>query len=89
MARMGTKNKRGSANRKKFAAGAREQSQCRFCRESVGYVDYKDIDTLQKLLTNRGKIFSRKRSGNCAKCQRKVQRAIKRARFMALLPFAT
>ena len=90
MAQMSTKNKRGSDNRrKKFGAGVREQSQCRFCREKVKYVDYKDIDTLQKLLTNRGKIFSRKRSGNCAKCQRKVQRAIKRARFMALLPFAT
>ena len=90
MAQMSPKNKRGSGNRrKKFGAGVREQSQCRFCREKVKYVDYKDIDTLQKLLTNRGKIFSRKRSGNCAKCQRKVQRAIKRARFMALLPFAT
>ncbi|MBW8034788.1 MAG: 30S ribosomal protein S18 [Planctomycetes bacterium] len=55
----------------------------------ASYVDYKDTDTLQKLLTNRGKIFSRKRSGNCAKCQRKVQRAIKRARFMALLPYST
>jgi len=53
------------------------------------FIDYKDIDTLGKLLTNRGKIFSRKRSGNCAKCQRKVKRAIKRARYMALLPFAT
>jgi small subunit ribosomal protein S18 len=53
----------------------------------VKYVDYKDIETLQKLLTHRGKIYSRKRSGNCAGCQRKVKRAIKRARYMALLPF--
>ena len=52
-------------------------------------MDYKDIETLQKLLTNRGKIYSRKRSGNCASCQRKATRAIKRARFMALLPYAT
>jgi len=35
----------------------REQTQCRFCREKKAYIDYKDIDTLQKLLTNRGKIF--------------------------------
>jgi len=75
--------------RRKFAAGMREQSQCRFCRGLVKYIDYKDIETLQKLLTNRGKIFSRKRSGNCAGCQRKVQTAIKRARFMALLPFTS
>jgi small subunit ribosomal protein S18 len=94
MARMGTRNssktsRGGGKKRRKFGAGVREQTQCRFCRESISYVDYKDIDTLQKLLTNRGKIFSRKRSGNCAKCQRKVQRAIKRARFMALLPYST
>ncbi|MBN2511430.1 MAG: 30S ribosomal protein S18 [Sedimentisphaerales bacterium] len=65
----------------------REQTQCRFCREKKKFIDYKDIDTLCKLLTNRGKIFSRKRSGNCAGCQRKVNQAIKRARFMGLLPF--
>jgi small subunit ribosomal protein S18 len=70
-------------------AGARDQTQCRFCRGSVKYIDYKDIDTLQKLLTNRGKIYSRKRSGNCAGCQRKAKAAIKRARFMALLPYTT
>jgi small subunit ribosomal protein S18 len=69
--------------------GVREQTQCRFCRRGDKYVDYKDIETLQKLLTNRGKIYSRKRSGNCAGCQRKVKKAIKRARFMALLPFTT
>ena len=67
----------------------REQMECRFCRDETKYIDYKDIDRLSKLLTQRGKIFSRKRSGNCAGCQRKAQRAIKRARFMALLPFAT
>ena len=64
-----------------------QQTQCRFCRRGEEYVDYKDIETLQKLLTHRGKIYSRKRSGNCAGCQRKVKNAIKRARFMALLPF--
>ncbi|OHB60567.1 MAG: 30S ribosomal protein S18 [Planctomycetes bacterium RBG_13_46_10] len=53
----------------------------------MSYIDYKDVDTLAKLLTNRGKIYSRKRSGNCAGCQRKAQKAIKRARYMALLPF--
>jgi small subunit ribosomal protein S18 len=66
-----------------------EQTQCRFCRRGDKYVDYKDVETLQRLLTNRGKIYSRKRSGNCAGCQRKVKRAIKRARYMALLPFTT
>lgn len=83
MAKEAFKNKR----KKKFTTTLREQTQCRFCREGRSYIDYKDIDSLQKLLTNRGKIFSRKRSGNCATCQRKVKLAIKRARFMALLPF--
>ena len=75
--------------RKKTNLTIREQTQCRFCREGTSYVDYKDIEVLQKLLTNRGKIFSRKRSGNCAGCQRKVKLAIKRARFMALLPYTS
>lgn len=77
-----------SKRRSKPTSVVREQTQCRFCREKVKYVDFKDMDVLQKLLTNRGKIFSRKRSGNCAKCQRKVKLAIKRARYMALLPFS-
>jgi len=81
--------RRTPARREARPAGIREQTQCRFCRRGEKYVDYKDIETLEKLLTNRGKIYSRKRSGNCAACQRKVKRAIKRARFMALLPFTT
>ena len=76
-----------NTKRRKITATIREQTQCRFCREGKSYIDYKDIETLQKLLTNRGKIFSRRRSGNCAGCQRKVKTAIKRARFMALLPY--
>lgn len=67
--------------------GVPNQTQCRFCRRGIKYVDYKDVDTLGKLLTHRGKIYSRKRSGNCASCQRKVKKAIKRARFMALLAY--
>lgn len=73
--------------KRRKTATYREQSQCRFCKSKTKYVDYMDLDTLAKLLTNRGKIFSRKRSGNCAKCQRMVQNAIKRARFMGLLPY--
>lgn len=76
-----------TSKRKRTLTTIREQTQCRFCREGKEYIDYKDLDTLSKLLTNRGKIFSRKRSGNCAGCQRKVKTAIKRARFMSLLPY--
>ncbi|MBN1391415.1 MAG: 30S ribosomal protein S18 [Sedimentisphaerales bacterium] len=79
--------KREDGEAKSRHAGVREQTQCRFCRRGTKYVDYKDIDTLERLLTHRGKIYSRKRSGNCAGCQRKVKAAIKRARYMALLPY--
>ena len=75
--------------RKKRRENVTQQNQCRFCRSKTRYIDYKDIEVLGKLLTHRGKIFSRKRSGNCATCQRKVKLAIKRARFMGLLPFTS
>lgn len=65
----------------------REAAKCRFCREKTAEIDYKDIDALQKLVTQQGKLFSRKRSGNCARHQRSARIAIKRARFMALMPF--
>jgi len=50
-------------------------------------IDYKNYAVLQKMCTSQGKIFSRKRSGNIAKNQRAVKRAIKHARYMALLPY--
>lgn len=61
--------------------------RCRFCRENRK-VDYKDIHQLTKLLSGEGKIYSRKRSGNCAFHQRQVEHSVKRARFLALLPYA-
>lgn len=64
-----------------------ERSRCRFTRDKVKRIDYKDIDTLQKLMTARGRIISRKRTGIGARYQRMVKTAIKRARYMALLPY--
>jgi small subunit ribosomal protein S18 len=85
-----SKRKKTDATKKrKRRENVKEQNQCRFCRLKIRYVDYKDLEVLGKLLTHRGKIFSRKRSGNCASCQRKVRLAIKRARFMGLLPFTS
>lgn len=60
---------------------------CRFCVDNLEDVDYKDVKTLQKYINSYGKIDSRKRSGLCAKHQRKMAIAIKRARMMAILPF--
>lgn len=74
-------------NDKKRYRKYNEKSRCRFCREGINDIDYKDVQTLQKLCTAQGKLFSRKRSGNCAKHQRKAKRAIKRARYMGLMPY--
>jgi len=66
---------------------AGQSNKCRFCRAQVKNVDYKDIGTLKKLVTPQGKMFSRKRSGNCAFHQRALKHAVKRARFLSLLPY--
>ncbi|RME74757.1 MAG: 30S ribosomal protein S18 [Planctomycetota bacterium] len=63
------------------------ETRCRFCRDGVTEIDYKDVHGLQKLVTNQGKLFSRKRSGNCARHQRQLARAVKRARFLALMSY--
>lgn len=75
--------------KKKVRKAYRAGSKCRFCRDGIAEVDYKDVDTLSKLTSAQGKLFSRKRSGNCAKHQRQTQRALKRARIMALVPFVS
>ena len=62
---------------------------CAFCVEKVEYIDYKDVAKLKKYVTERGKILPRRISGNCAKHQRALTVAIKRARVMALLPYTT
>ena len=68
-------------------ANFRDRSKCRFCRSGVRAIDYKDVQTLTRLITPQGKLFSRKRSGNCAMHQRAAKVAVKRARFIGLLPF--
>jgi len=60
---------------------------CKFCIERLMDVDYKDLPKLQRCVTEKGKIISRRISGNCAKHQRDVSDAIKRAREIALLPY--
>lgn len=60
---------------------------CLFCRDKVVYIDYKDPAKLRPYITDRGKISPRRKSGTCAKHQRALATAIKRARHLALLPF--
>ena len=80
---------KGKTPNRKRKARFREQAKCRFCRDKVEEVDYKDIPVLSKLATQHGKLFSRKRSGNCANHQRQVMRAVKRARFLALMSYVS
>lgn len=65
-----------------------KRKPCQFCIDKVEYIDYKDVPRLRRFLSERGKIMPRRMSGNCAKHQREVTIAIKRARHIALVPFA-
>lgn len=65
----------------------RRRKVCKFCENKVAYVDYKDMRRLKNFMTERGKIIPRRISGNCAKHQRQLTVAIKRARSIAMLPF--
>ena len=67
----------------------RRKRVCKFCVEKIEYIDFKDVKMLQQFIPERGKILPRRISGTCALHQRKLQAAIKRARIMALIPFAT
>ncbi|MBO8125604.1 MAG: 30S ribosomal protein S18 [Firmicutes bacterium] len=60
---------------------------CSFCHDKIEQVDYKDTGRLRRYLTERGKILPRRISGNCARHQRQLTTAIKRARQVALLPY--
>lgn len=60
---------------------------CRFCVDKVKHIDYKDIKRLEAFITERGKIVSSRISGNCAKHQRRIAEAIKKARFISLVPY--
>ncbi|WP_026895387.1 30S ribosomal protein S18 [Clostridiisalibacter paucivorans] len=65
----------------------RRKKVCNFCVDKVNHIDYKDINKLKKYVTERGKILPRRITGNCAKHQRQLTRAVKRARNIALLPY--
>lgn len=81
------RTQRPPRKKRKVVSRYGRESKCRFCREKITHINYKDIEILLKLTTGQGKMFSRKRSGNCAKHQKMANIAIKRSRTMALLPF--
>lgn len=65
----------------------RRRKVCHFCTNKIDEIDYKDTKTLQRYVSERGKILPRRVTGACAKHQRKVTTAVKRARAVALLPY--
>lgn len=85
--RGGDRDREGGGDVRKVYTKFRKENRCRFCRDGIAQIDYKDLNALMKLTSTQGKIFSRRRSGNCAWHQRSSRRAIKYARYMALVPY--
>ncbi len=73
--------------RKRSASIITKKRYCRFCHDKVKFIDYKDTKRLETFITERGKILSSRVSGNCAKHQRRIAEAIKKARFISLVPY--
>ena len=69
--------------------GFRRPKVCRFCKDKIDYIDYKDVRVMMMSIPERGKIEPRRLSGTCAKHQRKLTTAVKRARQLALIPYVT
>lgn len=67
--------------------GRRRRRVCSFCAEKQDIIDYKELNKLTKYTSERGKILPRRVTGNCAKHQRTLTTAIKRARYIGLLPY--
>lgn len=82
--------KRGPKKEKEEKAWQKRQKRkvCIYCKDKIDYVDYKDVMTLRKFVSDRGKIRARRVTGNCVRHQLDVANAVKNAREMALLPFS-
>jgi small subunit ribosomal protein S18 len=83
----GDRDERGGEEGGRGGRGFGRRKVCRFCADKNQKVDYKDQGQLKYFLTERGKIIPRRISGNCAKHQREVATAVKRARMLAILPY--
>ena len=75
------------AARPAMRTNRRRKKVCTFCADSIDEIDYKDVNRLRKCISERAKILPRRISGTCAKHQRQLTIAIKRARHIALLPY--
>lgn len=82
------KEGKGDVQRRKPGMGIRRRKKvCLFCSEEGKAIDYKDVATLRKYVSERGKILPRRVTGTCAKHQREITTAIKRARHIGLMPY--
>ena len=92
---MATLNRTDIRKLRKKRARLRKKLKCRFCPDGCGnsprpiYVDYKDLRTLRSMTNREGHVLSRRRTGNCAKYQRAVRRAVLRARFIGLMQYVS
>ncbi|MCW3041550.1 MAG: rpsR [Solirubrobacterales bacterium] len=87
MAKQRNAGKTARRKDKKGGMGSGRRKPCLFCKDKVEQVDYKDIATLSKFVSERGKIRSRRLTGACRRHQNQVAVAVKRAREIALLPY--
>ena len=85
MSRPGGRN----SNRNRKTRKSNKKKVCFFCAEKISAVEYKDVDLLRRFTTAQSKIIARKRTGMCSKHQRRLSNAIKRARFMAIIPYVS
>src|ERR687893_43574 len=83
-ARSGPPRRRDFGGRGKYVP---RRKVCAFCVDKIRYIDYKETGRLGRYISDRGRIEPRRKTGTCAKHQRALSTALKRARFMALLPF--
>ena len=75
------------AQQRRGGVQRRRKKVCYFCANHIDYIDYKDVELLKRYISEKGKILPRRVTGTCAKHQRALTVAIKRARIMGLLPF--
>jgi SSU ribosomal protein S18P len=73
--------------RRTMAARRKKKKRCQWCMEGIRFIDYKSVNRLQRFIDSKGKILPRRQTGNCARHQRQLAVAVKRARIMGLLPF--
>jgi small subunit ribosomal protein S18 len=84
----GDRNGRGGEGRDEKKRPVGRRKMCKFCGDETIKIDYKDAGLLKYFITDRGKLVPRRISGNCAKHQREISRAVNRARMIAIMPFA-